>query len=99
MNPAPAELLQLLTIAALQPTSTGNRLNTFSLRYPYGREKKKPPCLNFVRQCGFVFFASLACILIESVSYYSIDYYPDGRDNITCSRFDKFNHVTYTKTL
>ena len=46
-----------------------------------------------------VLFAKLKCILIESVSYYSIDYCPDARDNITCSRFDKFNHVKYTKTL
>ncbi|VXC53182.1 hypothetical protein MASSI9I_70427 [Massilia sp. 9I] len=46
-----------------------------------------------------VLFASLKCILIESVSYYSIDYCPDARDNITCSRFDKFKHVNYTKTL
>jgi hypothetical protein len=69
MNSAPAELLQLLTIAALQPSSsidrdrrgndgsvgTGTLLNFVSMRR---REKKKPPCLNTIRQCGLFFSRS-----------------------------------------
>jgi hypothetical protein len=62
MNSAPAELLQLLTIAALQPsssvtpdTSTGSLFRTAAR---LNREKKKPPCLNRIRQCGLFFSLS-----------------------------------------
>jgi hypothetical protein len=40
MNPAPAELLQLLTIAALQPTSTGHRPFAFHIATLAGAKRK-----------------------------------------------------------
>jgi hypothetical protein len=65
MNSAPAELLQLLTIAALQPSSsidpndgsvgTGTLLKSSACS---ASEKKKPPCLNSIRQCGLFFSRS-----------------------------------------
>jgi hypothetical protein len=52
MNTAPAELLQLLTIAALQPSPPILRPATlvhpgtlFTSQPAAGHEKKKPPCL------------------------------------------------------
>jgi hypothetical protein len=49
MNSAPAELLQLLTIGALQPSPPISRPATFGTSQDALRnkpEKKKPPCLN-----------------------------------------------------
>ena len=40
MNPAPAELLQLLTIAALQPTSTGHRYQRVHIATLAGAKRK-----------------------------------------------------------
>jgi hypothetical protein len=69
MNSAPAELLQLLTIAALQPsssdtpdTSTGSLFHTAAR---INREKKKPPCLNRIRQCGLFFSLSLRAYFVN----------------------------------
>jgi hypothetical protein len=103
MDPAPAELLQLLTIAALQPTTPGHApLLSVALphRYPYGHEKKKPPCLKKIRQCGLFFSLRFMCILMVSASQ-EFDRLSLSRNmqKHPCSRFDKFNHVKYTKTL
>jgi hypothetical protein len=66
MNSAPAELLQLLTIAALQPSSSvtpnDGSVGTSALLNIAARvasEKKKPPCLNTIRQGGLFFSRSL----------------------------------------
>jgi hypothetical protein len=75
MNPAPAELLQLLTIAALQPTTSGHSPITsaaLSHRCPYEHEKKKPPCLKTIRQCGLFFSLRLCACWIESASHYEV---------------------------
>lgn len=103
MNPAPAELLQLLTIAALQPTTSGHSptvFSAFSHRYPCGHEKKKPPCLTKDQAVRLVLFAWRLCILMESASH-EFDRFclPPNMQKLPCSRFDKFNHVKYTKTL
>ena len=62
-------------------------------------EKKKPPCLNRIRQCGFVFCGSLSAYLFESASHIRSIFCPGSRLKSSRSRFDKFNHVKYTKTL
>ena len=77
MNSAPAELLQLLTIAALQPSSTRSSRRQKSVlpgRRPHlvctNHEMKKPPCLNGIRQCGSVFAVRSGAYLCESTSYF-----------------------------
>src|SRR5689334_852239 len=63
-------------------------------------EKKKPPCPNPVQAMRLVLFVKLTCILNESASQY-LDRLVStfGAEKSACSRFDKFNHVKYTKTL
>ena len=106
MNSAPAELLQLLTIAALQPSSPRSLRRQKSVlpgRCPHlvctNHEKKKPPCLNRIRQCGFVFAVRSGAYLCESSSYFDLFFCRISRENSAHSRFDNFNHVKYTKTL
>jgi hypothetical protein len=77
MNTAPAELLQLLTIAALQPSSvtaetTSSAVSQCAVHIATQgeRKKKKPPCLNRIRQCGLFFSRRFMCILDESASYF-----------------------------
>lgn len=62
-------------------------------------EKKKPPCLNRIRQCGFGFCGSLSAYLFESASHFFRSVCRRSRRISPRSRFDKFNHVKYTKTL
>jgi hypothetical protein len=84
MNSAPAELLQLLTIAALQPSSsirqTTDRLVQVrcSTSRPGRQRKEKAAMPEHGQAVRLVFFAMLTCILIESASYIF------GRFAITC---------------
>jgi hypothetical protein len=106
MNSAPAELLQLLTIAALQPSSSmtpnDGSVGTSALFNTAARAKRKEKAAmpEHDQAVRLVFFAKLTCILIESASHFF-----DRFDRLfTCensqrSHFDKFNHVKYTKTL
>jgi hypothetical protein len=63
MNTAPAELLQLLTNAALQPRRNARRrvidCALFSPPRAPKREKKKPPCLK-------IWSGSAACFFLEA---------------------------------
>jgi hypothetical protein len=79
MNPAPAELLQLLKSAALQLSSSPTTIRQkfdgsqyCSHRSPQEREKKKPPCPKLIQAMRLVLFAKLTCILNESASYFLI---------------------------
>jgi acyl-[acyl carrier protein]--UDP-N-acetylglucosamine O-acyltransferase len=85
MNSAPAELLQLLTIAALQPSSsidpndgsvgTGTLLNSIGMR----RQRKEKAAMPELDQAvRLVFFAKLTCILIESASHFFDRFAPRG---------------------
>jgi len=55
MNPAPAELLQLLTVAALQPTSTGHRSSVVTALPLRVRKEKAALPEQLVRQGGLFF--------------------------------------------
>jgi len=80
MNSAPAELLHLLASAALQPWSSVSRDDKIgvagALPAPgrasgyVNREKKKPPCLNKIRQDGLIFAVSSSTYLVESASHF-----------------------------
>ena len=106
MNSAPAELLQLLTIAALQPSSPRSPRRQKSVlpgRRPHlvctNHEMKKPPCLNGIRQCGSVFAVRSGAYLCESTSYFDLFFCRSALEKSAHSHFDNFNLVKYTKTL
>ena len=46
-----------------------------------------------------IFFVEVKCIFVESASYFRSDFCLSSRLKYSRSRFDKFNHVKYTKTL
>jgi hypothetical protein len=107
MNPAPAELLQLLKSAALQlsssPTTETTKVRWFTALFtplPARARKEKAAMPELIQAMRLVLFAKLTCILNESASHFLIGLPPVKRaKKSACSRFDKFNHVKYTKTL
>ena len=62
-------------------------------------EKKKPPCLNRIRQCGLFFSLDLRAYSFESASYFYSFVCRCVRSKIAHSQIDKFNHVKYTNSL
>jgi len=74
MNSAPAELLQLLTIAALQPSSSdyARHIDRFAVshRSPHQSRKEKAAMPEQDQAVRLVFFVKLTCILSESASYF-----------------------------
>jgi hypothetical protein len=77
MNPAPAELLQLLIIAALQPTTSGHPFTISAALFtslPLRARKEKAALPEHDQAVRLVLFVTLKCILIESASHYSIGF-------------------------
>jgi hypothetical protein len=106
MNAAPAELLQLLTIAALQPSPPVLRPATLVLHVTLFTSqsqrlrKEKAAMPEQIRQCGLSFSLSIRAYWIESASHFLIGFLSGSHlKKRRCSPFDKFNHVKYTKTL
>jgi hypothetical protein len=79
MNPAPAELLQLLKSAALQisssPTTETTKFDgspSCSHRSPREARKEKAAMPELIQAMRLVLFAKLTCILNESASHFLI---------------------------
>jgi hypothetical protein len=79
MNPAPAELLQLLKSAALQLSSSPTTETTkfdgsphCPHRCPREARKEKAAMPELIQAMRLVLFSKLTCILNESASYFLI---------------------------
>jgi hypothetical protein len=79
MNPAPAELLQLLKSAALQlsssPTTDTTKVRWSTILFtpqPARARKEKAAMPELIQAMRLVLFAKLTCILNESASYFLI---------------------------